>query len=201
MFNNTSGWSVSSGGKSAPAVFIFAAEDGTLSGWAPSVNPNDAILAVNQPSKKAVYKGLAIGSDGTRSLLYATNFNSGKVDVFDSKFAPTTVPGGFVDTNLPKGYAPFGIHNIQGNIYVTYAKQDAKKHDDVPGLGFGYVNVFDPNGNLIKRVASKGRLNSPWAVALAPSDFGIHSRQLLIGNFGDGRINAYTYGDFTFQKS
>ena len=201
VFNNTSGWVISSGGKSASAIFIFATEDGTISAWTPSVNPNNAIIAVNDPSKGAIYKGLAIGSDGTRSLLYASNFNSGNVDVFDSNFAPTTVPGGFVDTHLPKGYAPFGIHNIQGNIYVTYAKQDATKHDDVPGPGFGYVNVFDPNGNLIKRVASQGPLNAPWAVALAPSDFGIHSRQLLIGNFGDGKINAYTYGGFTFQKS
>ena len=119
VFNNTSGWVISSGGKSASAIFIFATEDGTISAWTPSVNPNNAIIAVNDPSKGAIYKGLAIGSDGTRSLLYASNFNSGNVDVFDSNFAPTTVPGGFVDTHLPKGYAPFGIHNIQGNIYVA----------------------------------------------------------------------------------
>lgn len=201
VFNETSGWVVSSGSTSASAVFIYASEDGAISGWAPSVNPTNAIIAVDNSSTGAVYKGLAIGSDGTRSLLYASNFNSGKVDVFDSSFKPTTVPGGFVDKNLPQGYAPFGIHNIQGNIYVTYAKQDATKHDDVPGPGFGYVNVFDPNGKLIKRVASNGPLNAPWAVALAPSNFGVHSRQLLIGNFGDGKINAYSYGGFTFQKS
>jgi uncharacterized protein (TIGR03118 family) len=111
--------------------------------------------------------------------------------VFDDHFQPTTVPGGFRDSFIPRHYAPFGIQNILGNLYVTFAKQDADAEDDQRGEGFGFVDEFDVNGHLLRRFVARGRLNSPWGIALAPGNFGIYSNAILIGNFGDGRINAY----------
>jgi uncharacterized protein (TIGR03118 family) len=116
--------------------------------------------------------------------------NSGHIDVFDKNFMPTTVSGGFVDPNIPAGFAPFNVQNINGKLYVTYARQDADKHDDVAGMGNGFVDVFDTNGNLLERLVTNGPLNSPWGLALAPGDFGQFSNDLLVGNFGDGMINA-----------
>src|SRR5205814_8663233 len=121
--------------------------------------------------------------------LYATAFPGGAVAVFDAAFHH--VPGGFVDVTLPPGYAPFGIRNLSGTIYVTYALQDAERHDDVAGVGHGFVNAFNTQGQLLRRVASQGRLNSPWGLAVAPSNFGAFSGNLLVGNFGDGHINAF----------
>jgi uncharacterized protein (TIGR03118 family) len=133
-----------------------------------------------------------MGSSGGANYLYATNFNSGKVDVFDHMFAPHTFSTTqFTDPKIPKGYAPFGIANIGGNLFVTYAKQNAAKHDDVSGQGHGFVDEFDTSGNLIQRVAQRGQLNSPWGLAIAPSGFGEFSGDLLVGDFGDGRINAF----------
>src|SRR5205807_6603246 len=134
-------------------------------------------------------KGLAIARSLAGDFIYATNFNAGTVDVFSSTFAP--VPGGFKDPNIPSGYAPFGIQNLSGTIYVTYAQQDAHKHDDVAGQGHGYVDAFDMAGNFLRRVASKGALNSPWGLALAPATFGKFGGELLVGNFGAGRIHAF----------
>ncbi|MGH9344941.1 MAG: TIGR03118 family protein, partial [Terriglobia bacterium] len=145
-----------------------------------------------------VYKGLAIGNNGSADLLYAANFGLGRVDVFDSTFHATTASGGFHDPSLPAGYAPFDIQNIGGKLYVTYALQDAAKHDDVAGPGHGFVDVFDLNGNLIQRLTSQGALNSPWGLAVAPSGFGEFSGDLLVGNFGDGMINAYDSGTGSF---
>ncbi len=139
----------------------------------------------------AVYKGLALGNNGSADFLYATNFHAGTVDVFNSSFALVTLSGTFADPTLPAGFAPFGIRNLGGKLYVTYAKQDADKHDDVAGAGSGYVNVFDTNGNLLQRLISGGALNSPWGIALAPSNFGELSNTLLIGNFGDGTIHGF----------
>jgi uncharacterized protein (TIGR03118 family) len=167
--------------------FIFATEDGTISAW----NAGTAsILKVDNSPSGAVYKGLAIGNNGSSNLLYAANFNSGHIDVFDKNFMPTTVSGGFVDPNIPAGFAPFNVQNINGKLYVTYARQDADKHDDVAGMGNGFVDVFDTNGNLLERLVTNGPLNSPWGLALAPGDFGQFSNDLLVGNFGDGMINA-----------
>lgn len=169
------------------ARFIFSTEEGTIAAW-PNAGP---IAPLQAAVPGAIYKGLAIGNDGARDLLYATDFHGGKVDVFNSAFALTNVPGGFTDPNLPAGYAPFGIQNIGGKLYVTYALQDADGEDDVPGAGHGFVDVFDTSGNLLRRFASDDTLNSPWGLALAPSDFGEFSNDLLVGNFGDGTISAF----------
>ena len=174
------------------ARFIFSTEDGVIAGWAPSVNFTNAILIKDNSSSGAQYKGLALSAGGNGQLLYATDFHNGKIDVWDSGFnAIPLAPGAFVDPKIPAGFAPFGIQAINGNIYVTYAKQDADRHDDVAGKGLGYVNVFDPNGKLIDRIVSKGPLNAPWGLTLAPAGFGEFAGALLVGNFGDGRINAF----------
>jgi uncharacterized protein (TIGR03118 family) len=182
-------------GTSIPAAFIFSTEDGTISAWAGGLptNPGDAVLAVDNSASGAVYKGLAYGTTAAGNFIYATNFRAGTVDVFDSSFAPANAKllGNFKDKDLPQGYAPFGIRNIEGNLYVTYAKQDAAKHDDAPGAGHGYVDVFDTDGRLLQRFASQGVLDSPWGIALAPKGFGTLSGRVLIGNFGNGAINAF----------
>ena len=167
--------------------FIFATEDGTISAWSGGTS---AALEVDNSPSGAIYKGLAMGNNGA-NLLYAANFNSGNIDVFNASFAPTTVPGGFTDPTLPAGYAPFDIANIGGLLYVTYAQQDADKHDDVAGPGNGYVDVYNTNGVLQHRLISNGPLNSPWGMTLAPGSFGPFSNDLLVGNFGDGKINAF----------
>ncbi len=172
-----------------PASFIFDTEDGTISAWNSGAA---ATRMVDNSGSGAVYDGLAIGSNSSGPLLYAANFNSGKIDVFDGKFAPTTVAGGFKDANLPDGYAPFNIWALGGKLYVTYAKQDAAKQEVVPGAGNGLVDVFDFDGNLQKSLILKGgALNAPWGVAIAPSTFGAFGGALLVGNFGDGKINAF----------
>jgi uncharacterized protein (TIGR03118 family) len=191
VFNGSNDFVVSANGKSGPARFIFATENGTIAAWAPNVDPTHAITVVDSSGTGAIYKGLALGADGKRFLLYATDFHNRKVDVFDVSFQPTAVPGGFADRSIPSTYAPFGIQNIGGSIYVTYAKQDRDREDDVPGRGQGIVNVFTAGGTLVRQVAQGGALNSPWGVALAPADFGGFSNDLLVGNFGDGTINAY----------
>lgn len=178
------------------ALFIFATEDGTISAWNPNVNLLNAVLEVDnsQGGNGAVYKGLAVATNSTGVFLYATNFRAGTVDVFDSKFQPAKLSGSFVDRKLPAGYAPFGIALIDGNLYVTYALQDAAKQDDQKGAGRGFVDVYDTDGHLINRFASRGTLNSPWGIARAPQDFGPLSTRILIGNFGDGRISGFTSG-------
>jgi uncharacterized protein (TIGR03118 family) len=173
------------------ARFIFASEDGGISAWAPMVAPTTAIRVFGSPDG-AVYKGLALGASGTGALLYATDFHNAKVDVFDGSFHPVTLSAGaFRDPALPRGYAPFGIQAINGDIYVSYAKQDAAREDDVPGPGFGFVSVFDPVGHFLRRLITRGELNAPWGMALAPASFGRFGNRLLVGNFGDGAINAY----------
>ncbi len=190
VFNSTDSFKVSNGKASAPALFIFATEDGTISGWNPTVNATQAILTVKN-SASAIYKGLALGSSNAGSFLYAANFHDSRIDVFDKQFHQVHLSGSFRDPTLPAGYAPFGIRNIESGLYVTYALQGADKKDDVAGLGHGFVDVFDLNGHLLRRFASRGTLDSPWGLALAPDDFGPFSQAVLVGNFGDGRINAF----------
>src|SRR6184192_1369155 len=189
VFNGGTGFVVTSGSASGAARFIFATEEGTILGWSPSVAPTQAVVVIDNSAGGAVYKGLAIASTAAGDRLYATNFRAGTVDVFDAGFHP--VLGGFTDHHLRPGYAPFGIQQLGGTIYVTYALQDADKKDDVTGEGHGFVNAFDTGGHLLRRVASGGRLNSPWGLALAPGDFGAFSGDLLVGNFGDGHITAF----------
>ena len=187
-----------------PASFLFATEDGTILGWNPNVNPvgfdpakagKYATLVVNN-SPSAVYKGLAIATDtGGTTRLYATNFRAGTVDVFDTSFQPVTSVNAFVDPGLPHGYAPFNIVPIRMNgatrVFVTYAVQDADKHDDVAGQSHGIVNTFHLDGSTPQRFAQHGQLNSPWGVALAPAAFGALGGTVWIGNFGNGHIDAY----------
>jgi uncharacterized protein (TIGR03118 family) len=172
------------------ALFIFASENGGIDSW----KGTNGTTAVNQipTTASSVYKGLAIGTSSQGATLYATNFRSGKIDTFNSTFGQATLTGSFTDPHLPAGYAPFGIQNINGKLYVTYAVQDAAKHDDVAGAGNGIVDVFDTNGNFLQRLVSNGSvLNSPWGLALAPGNFGEFSNDLLVGNFGDGTINVF----------
>ena len=194
VWNGGTSFVVTNTAGTSPARFIFSSEDGTISGF----RGNPLVIAVNNSASGAIYKGLAIATGtATGDFLYATNFHAGTVDVFNSTFTQvnsTLPPGAFTDPDLPPGYAPFGIQNLNGVIYVTYALQDALKHDDVPGKGHGFVNAFDTAGKLLRRVASKGRLNSPWGLVLAPPDFGFFSGDLLVGNFGDGKINAFDPG-------
>lgn len=190
VFNGNDEFHVTENKVTGASLFIFATEDGTISGWSPTVDRTNAILAVNN-SPKAVYKGLALASTPLGDFLYAANFRAGTVDVFDKNFAPVHFFGAFVDRFLPRGYAPFDIANFNGLLYVSYAKQNAQKHDDVAGPGHGFIDVFDVFGDFLFRLVSHGRLNSPWGMAIAPADFGQFSRDLLVGNFGDGRINVY----------
>ena len=176
------------GTSNATAHFLFSTEDGTISAWS---GGTAAVLKVDYSASYAVFKGLAAGVSGTNDYLYATDFHNGQIDVFDTNYDLVTLPGSFTDTNLPAGYAPFGIQNINGQLFVSYALQDAAKHDDVGGPGHGYIDLFDTAGNLIKSFAAQGSLNSPWGMALAPAGFGPFAGDILIGNFGDGRINAF----------
>ncbi len=201
VFNSTSGFQVSQSGNSGKSFFIFDTEDGTISGWNPNVNLKSAVLEVDNSASSAVYKGLAIGSTEAGTFIYATNFHAGRIEVYNSQFARVHLSGSFTDPDLPAHYAPFGIKNLGGKLYVTYAVQNAAKHDDVAGPGHGFVDVYNTNGHLLRRLISHGKLNSPWGLALAPDDFGRFSNDLLVGNFGDGHINAFNphTGDFFGQ--
>jgi uncharacterized protein (TIGR03118 family) len=231
VFNTASGSGAfkitgpSSGGNttSAPAAFLFATEDGTIAGWNPSVDPTHAVIAVDNsgnnftnpdPNQQtgAVYKGLAIATSSTpivsgdpnsTALLYATNFRAGTIDVYDAAFAKVTglSTGAFTDPALPHGYAPFNVQVLRGEVYVTYARQDASKHDDAAGPHRGFVDVFNLDGSPALpggavRLVSRGPLDSPWGLAIAPQGFaGLSAANndpvLLVGNFGDGLINAF----------
>ena len=192
VFNgNAADFVVTDSGKSGSARFLFATEAGTILGWTPAVNGTVAVVGADRSSGKAIYKGLATTGD----KLYATDFHNGRVDVFDAGFKPVTTTGGFKDTTIAKGFAPFGIQAIGGNIFVTYAKQDAKAQDDVPVPGQAYVDEFTPDGQLVARVVNSGKknapLNAPWGLAMAPAGFSVFGGDLLVANFGNGRISAY----------
>jgi uncharacterized protein (TIGR03118 family) len=194
VYNGSQGFTVNKGMLSGPAVFLFDSEDGVISGWAPNVDSTHAIKAVDHSRRHAIYKGLALSGNGSGARLYATDFHNNRIEVFDASFNPVMLRvGAFRDAQIPAGYAPFGIQNVNGDLYVTYAKQDADRKDDVPGPGFGYVDIYDPDGKLLRRFAAQGALNAPWGIALAPAGFGRASGRLLIGNFGDGRIDAYDF--------
>jgi uncharacterized protein (TIGR03118 family) len=194
---------ISKNGVSGPAFFLFATEDGTIEGWNPSVDNAHAVIAVDNSTATdtagdvgANYKGLALVSTPNGKFLYATSFRFGRIDVFDSHF---DLVNSFTDPTIPAGFAPFGIHNIGGKLYVTFAKQGPGKNDDAARPGNGFVDVFSPNGDLLQRLVSRGKLDSPWAVTLAPPTFGAFGGDILVGNFGDGRIHAYDPTTGAFQ--
>jgi len=190
VYNSTLGFVITKTAKSGPALFMFNSEDGVITGWNPAVDPANAVIAVNNSSNGDVYKGQEIAQNGSQTFLYNCDFFNARIVVYDSNFHQVTLSGNFVDPNLPSGYAPHNIRNINGRLYIAYAKQNATKTDAVPGRGFGFISVFDLNGNFLKRLVSMGPLNAPWGLALAPSTFGTFANALLIGNFGDGRITA-----------
>jgi uncharacterized protein (TIGR03118 family) len=199
VFNGGSDFVVNDGaGHSGPALFMFASENGAIHGWNPAVPPSSthAFVVVNRTNDSAVFKGLAIAG----SRLYATDFHNSHVDVFDGSFHQIVTPGAFTDPALPAGFAPFGIQNLGGTIFVTYAKQMPDRMDEVDGPGLGYVDAYDQGGHLLGRVASAGDLNAPWGLSMAPAGFGKFAGDLLVGNFGDGHIHAFkqgTSGHFT----
>jgi len=194
VFNPTNDFVLTSKAGMGPALFIFSSEGGQIIAWSPVADPpvnGKATAQVKFSSKTAVFKGLTIASTRFGTFLYATDFHNGRVDVFNSRFHLVHLPGHFRDRHLPRGYAPFGIRAIDGFIYVTYAKQDADRHDDVAGLGHGFIDVFTAGGFLVKRLVSRGALDSPWGLEVAPEGFGPFGGKLLVGNFGNGRIHAY----------
>jgi uncharacterized protein (TIGR03118 family) len=191
VFNATTDFVIHSGAASAPAKFIFDSEAGKIVAWSPVVPPLTSGQVKFSSPDGAVFKGLAIASTSGGSFLYATDFHNGVVDVFDKNFNMVTLSGHFTDPNIPAGFAPFGIQLLNGRLFVTYAKQDAAKHDDVSGPGNGFVDVYNTSGHLVRRLISKGDLNSPWGLVMAPIGFGMFTHDLLVGNFGDGAIHAY----------
>lgn len=193
VFNSTSDFKVGTGSASAPALFIFASEAGDITGWNPNVPASGSTTAEfgYQAPDSAVYKGLALASDNGQNFLYAADFHNNKIDVLNSSFQIAHLGGSFTDPNLPAGYAPFNVALLNGQLYVSYAKQDSDAHDDAAGAGRGFVDVFTTDGAFVQRLISQGKLNSPWGMTIAPSTFGDFSGDLLVGNFGDGTIHAY----------
>jgi uncharacterized protein (TIGR03118 family) len=177
--------------------FIFDTLDGTISAWANAVSPTLAVVAVDNSGANAVYTGLAMGGTTTTPLLYAANYYSGAIEIYGAGFKPVSMPGAFTDAQLPAGYVPFNIWPLTvgttTSLYVAYTKQDPtkKNYSAAIGAGIGYVDAFDMNGNLLQRVTSGGALNAPWGLAIGPPNFGAYAGMLLVGNFGDGRINAF----------
>jgi uncharacterized protein (TIGR03118 family) len=196
VYNGNGGFLIPTGNGQETALFIFDGEGGTIAAWAADSGAA-AVTAyddgVASGANHAVYKGLAIGTVGGATYLYATDLHNNKVDVFDTNFTkPTAMQGKFVDPNIPAGFVPFGIAALNGDLYVTFAKQDAAMHDESTGAGLGYIDIFDFSGNLKSQFASAGSLNAPWGIAIAPAGFGSLQGDLLIGNFGDGTINIFS---------
>jgi uncharacterized protein (TIGR03118 family) len=192
VFNGGSGFVISDNGLSAPSRFLFVSQNGTIAGWSAVVDPGRALLVLDNSAWGADYTGLALAVAPTgQSFLYVADFSHGTIDVFDQAFRPVTRPGAFRDPGLPAGFAPFNVQNIGNFLFVTYAQQGPDWREDVPGAGHGFIDVYDPAGNLVRRFASQGALNSPWGLALAPADFGPFAGALLVGNNGDGHVNAY----------
>src|SRR5246127_1469918 len=208
VFTGTAGFTFQVKGTTASAAFTFVTEDGTIVAWGPAINPhdlpNDAFVVVDNSSNPtaaagAVYKGATIAqmTAGGPFFLYVTNIRAGRIEVYDTKFNPVNLVAeddggpGFLDREIPQGFAPFNVQEVNGNLYVTYAKQNAAKHDDFDFPGFGFVDKFSPKGKLLQRLKHGPWLNAPWGVALAPANFGFFSNHLLIGNAGSGQIAVY----------
>jgi uncharacterized protein (TIGR03118 family) len=196
VYNGNGGFQIATSNGQESALFIFDGEGGTIAAWAKDSGAaavtayDDGVIS---GANHAVYKGLAIGTVGGATYLYATDLHNNKVDVFDTNFSkPAAMQGKFVDPNIPAGFVPFGIAALNGNLYVTFAKQDSAMHDETTGAGLGYVDIFDFSGNLLSQFASAGALNAPWGIAIAPAGFGSLQGDVLIGNFGDGTINIFS---------
>jgi uncharacterized protein (TIGR03118 family) len=200
VFNSTPGFVVRSGDASGPSLFIFDSEAGLVTGWNPGVPPpppsTQAQVGASVPD--AIYKGLAIASTASGTFLYAADFHNARIDVFDSNFNLVHLSGSFQDPAIPAGFAPFNVQALGGLLYVAYAKQDADREDEVAGPALGFVDVYSTSGQLLRHLIQRGQLNAPWGLALAPAGFGRFGGALLVGNFGNGRINAYnpTTGEF-----
>jgi uncharacterized protein (TIGR03118 family) len=189
VFNSTSDFDLSAD-HTNPAIFIFATEGGHISAWNPHVDPTHAVNKAGD--SQAIYKGLTLASTAQGSRLYASNFSDGRVDVFDGSFMPVSLaPDAFTDSAVPHGFAPFNVQAIGDRIFVSFAKQDAEKTDEVDGRGLGYVDAFTTDGVLVRRMLPHKVFNAPWGMVMAPHDFGRFGDALLVGNFGDGRIHAF----------
>lgn len=191
IFNGTQDFKITQGGVTAASPFVFASEGGVIAAWSPSVNRTATVTVFDGGPAHKVYKGLAMAGYQGANYLYAADFHNNAVDVFDNNFAPAVLPGQFRTPGLPAGYAPFNVQALGGRIYVAYAKRQASGDDEMAGTGLGIISVFDSGGNFISQLASGGMLNAPWGMAMAPANFGVASKMLLVGNFGDGKINAY----------
>jgi uncharacterized protein (TIGR03118 family) len=188
--NSSGQFRIQQGNRAGASRFIFASEAGVISAWNPQVDRTHALTEF-KATNGAIFKGLASATTGNARFLFATDFHNGQVDVFNQAFQPVHLSGNFKDPALPAGFAPFGIQNVNGRLLVTFAKQDATAHDDVHGMGLGFVDAFDPEGHLLGRVVSGGVLDAPWGIAKAPASFGGFGGDLLVGNFGNGMINAF----------
>jgi uncharacterized protein (TIGR03118 family) len=192
VFNYSNGFALAPGKN---AIFMFVTEDGSISGWNPGVKPTEAVIAFprSKPSSNpAVYKGCTLVTTAQGTFLYVANFGESRVEVFDSSFHPVrSTVRRFRNPQIPRGYAPFNVQNVGGNVVVTYAQKEDGSKDEQHGAGKGFVAVFDPAGNLLLNLQHGSFLNAPWGVVQAPSDFGVFSHRLLIGNQGDGKINAF----------
>lgn len=195
--NTTSNFMITVNGRSAPATLLFSTEDGTIAGWNPRLSRKHAVIAADESGNGSVYKLLALGSNAQGMFIFASDFHNNAIDIFNSSFQPVHFgPNAFVDPTtgpdaIPSNFAPFGVKNFNGTLFVTYAEQDADRHDDVAGVGNGFIDEYDTNGNFIRRFASRGTLNSPIGATIAPANFGQFSNDVLIGNFGDSRVNAF----------
>ncbi|WP_029135598.1 TIGR03118 family protein [Nakamurella lactea] len=189
VFNSTTGFTLSTGGKTGAARFLFATENGELAGWNPTGTATEAVTVAHSPG--AVYKGLALIADPMAPRLLAADFHHARIDVFDANFQRVTGNHAFRSIGIPHGYAPFNVAVVGDRVLVSYAKQDRAGKDDVAGAGHGFVNAYDRSGRFVAHLIRRGALNSPWGMTIAPAGFGGLSGALLVGNFGDGRIHAY----------
>jgi uncharacterized protein (TIGR03118 family) len=198
VFNSTTGFLLSNGSK---ASFLFASLDGSIWGWNGKLfsSGNVSLKAVDNSAAKAVYTDIALDPSAGGTVLLAANFGAGaKVEAYDQTFTPTTLTGSFTDPNIPSGYAPYAIHVISNQVYVTYMLRSTSSYSETLGPNTGFISVFDVNGNFIKRAITGGNLNSPWGMALAPAGFGIYGGDLLVGNLGDGLINVYDPNTYAY---
>lgn len=198
VFNGTTSFVVSGPNGSGPARFIFDSEGGEITGWSPAAAPTTAIVAAKVDG--AIYKGLAMLVTNAGPMLLAADFHHARIDVFDGSFHKVNLPeSAFHDGSLPDGYAPFNVMVAGGAVYVAYAKQDAEAMDEVAGPALGFVDRYSADGQLVERIASHGTLNAPWGLAIAPPGFGSFAGDLLVGNFGNGRINVFRGSEFLGQ--